>query len=282
MLGLLSHYTVETVGHSLFNNFKLALSNIFEKNNFKEIKNADDLKDISHLFIIDEHYEPNSRVWANDKFIGELNNRRIKTIVFNFEPIKNSFYPYARVLQAKLLEIKHLVQIIQDVNDFEIFESPFLNKQLLSKDTVLIESPCSKSDKVLFIGQCRGEQYFKRRQTIQEVSKYFEIELIVTDRVLSYNEFLQKLASFKYVLNPLGIGDFLNLRYFEILKLNSLPIQQSTQKMIENYEELNRNFSINFINPEELKEIKLSDFKQNKESLYLEDYLLNNGIKEIL
>jgi hypothetical protein len=282
MFGLLSHYSIETVGHSLFNNFKLALENIFGKINFKEIKNIEDLNEISHLFIVDEHYEPNSRVWANDKFINTLNNKKIKTIVFNFEPIKNSFYPYARVLQAKLLEIKHLVQLIQDVNDFEIFESPFLNKQLLSKNTVLVEPSENKSDKVLFIGQCRGDQYLKRRQTIQEVSKYFEIELIITDRVFTYSEFLKKLASFKYVLNPLGIGDFLNLRYFEILKLNSIPIQQSTQKMLEHYEELNKNYSINFIASEELKELKLDNFKQNKESLYLEDYLLNNGIKDIL
>ena len=90
---------------------------------------------------------------------------------------------------------------------------------------------------------------------------------ILINKSLTYKKYLENIASYKYILNPLGTGNFINIRFYEALELGSIPIQQITDKMQYWYNELD--YSIKFTNA---KNLNLNDFKFKKYSYYLEDY----------
>jgi hypothetical protein len=269
MYGLLCVDDISVVGHSLFNNFRLALYNFFDKNNIKDVNNVTDLHNVTHLIIVDEHHIPCVDIWKNDIFINELNARNIKTVVFNFEKIFSSSFPWNADHQRKLETIRNLVQFVSDIDDATILNQPTINKQYLSRDTCLGVSEIKKIDRILFIGQL-NEYYPTRRQLLDSASRSgLPVDIIITDRKLSYNEFLLKLNQYKFILNPLGTGKFLNLRFYEALKLSCIPIQQITPEMVSWYPELTQ--SINFIDFSEITEDTLSR-QVTRDEFYLEDY----------
>jgi len=271
MYGLLCIDDIAIVGHSLFKNFRLALYNCFDKNSFKDVTSVDDLKDITHLIIIDEHYIPCANIWRHDIFINELNRRNIKTIVLNFEKIYNSSFPWNTDNQLKLQTINNLTQFVSDVDDAKILNKHIVNKQFLSRDTVFeIKPQIEKNNRILFIGQL-NDYYPTRRQTIDDArASGLPVDIIVTDRRLSYSEFLQKLNEYTFILNPLGTGTFLNIRFYEALKLGCIPLQQITQDMIGFYPELSN--SINFINFKEITLDTLISHNIVTTEYYLEDF----------
>jgi len=283
MYGLICNDKIEDVGHCLFLNFRQALYNTFNKNNFKDIKEVSELCGLTHLFIIDEHYSPNVNIWKKQELIDKVNNLNIKVIIFNFEKIFNSAFPWNINHQKFVEQFRNLNQFLTDMEDLKILKTPFINKQLLSKDTYITKRNNNKiTDKVLFIGQTEGECYQQRRRVIDSVSRFLPLEIINTKRHYSYDEFLDILSSYKFVLNPLGAGNFLNLRYYEILKQGGIPIQQVVPDMKKMYNELNNNYSINFINSDELNMHTLNEFQQNKQELFLEDYFEEVSLKRFV
>ena len=273
MYGLICNDEITLVSHCLFLNFRSALYNTFGQTSFKDINNVEDIEGITHLFIVDEHFGPNVNVWKKQELVDRVNQLDVKVIIFNFEKIFNSAFPWNIDHQRFVEQFKHLTQFLTDMDDVRRLNTPFLNKQLLSKDThVKKRNFNKKTDKVLFIGQMEGNCYSRRREILSAVSQYLPLDIINTNRKYTYDEFLDILSQYKYVLNPLGAGNFLNLRYYEIIKLGSIPIQQVTPDMINNYTELQNNFSVNFCTPSELKDFNYTNFTQNQEELYLENY----------
>jgi hypothetical protein len=277
MYGILCVDDINIVGHSLFKNFRLALYNYFGKNNFVDVNSATNLNDITHLFIVDEHFAPCVEIWKNDTFIDQLNNRNIKTIVFNFEKIFSSSFPWNVDHQRKLETIKNLEQFVSDIDDARILNKTVINKQFLSRDTILdVEPSEQKNGRILFIGQLNNF-YSTRHQVLRDAqSSGLPVDIIITDRKLSYKEFLDKLNSYTFILNPLGTGTFLNIRFYEALKLKCIPIQQITPEMINWYPELDRALCFS-----EFSQVRLFT-PENKPNLFLEDYFteikLNNFI----
>lgn len=269
MIGIISHDNIDKVGHSLFLNFRLALKN-YLKQDFKNINNIQDLEGINLLIIVDEHYAPHVDVWKNDSFINELNLKKIKTIVFNFERIHSKSFPWNVDHQKKLETIKNLIQVVSDVEDATLYNKPFVNKQYLSRDTTLITPIKEKKERILFMGQINN-YYPTRRKIISELSATgIPFDIIVTNRTYSYIDFLQKMNEYKYIFNPLGTGKFVNLRFYEALKLGSIPIQQVTDNMISWYNELPRSFV--FTNIDQITFNLLQKFEPVSQEFYLEDY----------
>jgi len=272
MFGLICNDEISLVSHCLFLNFRAALYNILGKDKFKDIKQVSELDGLTHLFIIDEHFGPNVDVWKKQELVNRVNDLNIKVIIFNFEKIYNSAFPWNVDHQRFVEQFKNLTQFLTDMDDLKKLKTPFINKQLLSKDTYVTKRDNTKiTNKVLFIGQMEGDPYTRRRETLNAVSQYLPLEIISTNRRYTYDEFLDTLSKYKYVLNPLGAGDFLNLRYYEIIKLDSIPIQQIVPEMKNYYSELS-DYSINFSSPEELRDVDVLSFQQNNKELYLEDY----------
>ena len=135
-IGIICNDSIESVGHSLFLNFRMALKNTLKKE-LIDVKSISDLSDKKFLIIVDEHYDPNVKVWKHQNFINEINARNIKVIVFNFEKIYNASFPWNVDHQKFLEQIKNLEQYVSDVDDAKIMAKTIVNKQYLSKDTEL-------------------------------------------------------------------------------------------------------------------------------------------------
>ena len=269
MIGIISHDNIDKVGHSLFLNFRQALKN-YLKQDFKNINNVQDLEAVDLLIIVDEHYAPHVDVWKNDSFINELNFKKIKTVVFNFERIHSKSFPWNVDHQKKLETINNLIQFVSDVEDATLYNKPFVNKQYLSRDTTLIAPIKEKKERILFMGQINN-YYPTRRKIISELrATDIPFDIIVTNRTYSYIDFLQKINEYKYIFNPLGTGKFVNLRFYEALKLGCIPIQQVTDNMVSWYNELPRSFV--FTNVDQITFNLLQKFEPVSQEFYLEDY----------
>ena len=280
MIGIICQDDINIVGHSLFLNFRTALKN-YLKVDFKDVKTVEDLEGISLLFIIDEHYSPHVTVWKDDFFINTLNKKNIRTIVFNFERIHSKSFPWNIDHQNKLLQIKNLEQLVSDVEDAKIYNKKIINKQYLSKDTKLIAPKKDKLNKVLFIGQVNN-YYPTRKQVISEFNNLnIPFDIIVTGRRLSYIEFLNKLNEYRFILNPLGTGMFINLRFYEALDLGCIPIQQVTQDMSSwYYKDITK--GISFISLDQINMDLLQRANISQEKMYLEDYFEEINFKSLL
>ena len=276
MIGIICKDDVAALSPSLFLNFRLGLTN-YLKTKFVEVNGVDDLKHITTLIIVDEHFGPHVSIWKdNPQFVDELNNGKIKTVVFNFEKIFNSKFPWNADHQQKLETINDLYQLVSDVDDAATLNKKIINKQLLSKDLQLEHDPVEKENRILFIGQSDpvynpSWSYSRRFKILNELRSRpdLPLDIHITERKLSYREFLTKLASYKFILNPLGTGDFINVRFYETLKLGCIPIQQVTKNMLNTYSELSPNICHKFTTTDE---VGLPSRSFKKFEFYLEDY----------
>ena len=275
--GIICNDGIDTVGNSLFLNFRKALINHL-KVIFKDVKNHNDLNGLDYLIIVDEHYAPNVNIWKHDIFINIANEKSIKVLVFNFEKIHSAQFPWNIDHQNKLQTFKFLQQLVSDIDDAKLLKKDIINKQFLSKDTELVK-PGVKKDKVLFIGQVNN-YYPTRRNTISQFNALgIPFDIIITERKYTYKEYLDKLNEYKYIFNPLGTGKFINLRFYETLKIGSIPIQQLTEDMVPWYSELNKCFS--FVQVDQVSLHQLNKTQYNTENYYLEDYFDNIKLKDL-
>ena len=182
MIGIIATDDLSIVGHSLFKNFRLGLQN-YLKQELVNVKSINELENISSLIIVDEHFAPNVMIWKDDMFINKLNERNIRTTVFNFEKIFSSKFPWNEDHQRKLEQIQNLNQIVSDVNDADILGKTFVNKQFLSRDTELDFDVTVKKNRVLFIGQSDkmynpSYAYSRRYQLLKKISEIHHYQSI--------------------------------------------------------------------------------------------------------
>lgn len=272
MFGIICNDKVVDI--SLFTNYREALRLYFNEQ-FKDVKCIGDLNDITHLFIVDEHFNPNVQVWKWDNFIDTINSNNIKVIVFNFEKIYSSKFPWNVDHQNKLQQIKKLVQFVSDVDDCCRMGRFVITKQLLS-NTLSIKHTffnTPKKDRILFLGSNDkifnpSYSYSRRFQLLQELSKKdYPLDICVTDRKFTYSEFIKKLSEYKYILNPLGTGNFLNVRFYEALEVGCIPIQQVTNEMLSFYSELK--YAHTFTGADDFT---VPEMDYTYKNYYLEDY----------
>ena len=278
-------WTVETENYksSLYSNFKKALSSYIGEE-LVNVDSTEQLNNCNNLFVIDEHFNPHRNLITDSKFINILNKNNVKVIIFNTEKIYNSYWDYNLETQKKISKINNLVQILSDVDDISILSSPFPNKQYLSETVKYSLLNDVKKNEAVFYGQLKGSAYESRRKVLKDFSKNIDypLEVIESNRSLAYFDYLELISKYKYVLNPLGAGSFVNIRYFETLLVGSIPIQELSKKMLGIYKELTLGQSINFSRIRDLHTINFNVFKPNNFSYYLEDYFYDNKLKSIL
>ena len=272
MTGILCQDDINVVGHSLFKNYKLALSNYFQSV-LQPINSIEDLNNLDLLIIVDEHYIPHKQVWQNDAFINAINKLNIKVLIFNFEKIFNSQFPWNISIQHYVEKINRRLQIVSDVKDAKILNTSIINKQFLSRDTILEEPIDNKIDEILFVGQI-NEYYPTRREILNGIQQInSKVRVIQSDRRYNYKEFLNLINQSKYILNPLGTGEFINLRFYEALNLGCTVIQQYTEEMEKWYPELNKYSVLKFKTVDDFKNLNFNTVT-TYEQKFLEDYFM--------
>lgn len=267
----------------LFEYFKLALLNLFD-NNLNILSDLDQIHEVNNLIILDEQFEAHKNALLKNGVIDKLNSAKCNVIIFNFEKIYNSHFKYNSDTQKKITKIENLIHILSDVHDIKKIGSPFINKQLVSKEFKLNFDLPKKKNEILFIGQIKGKAYKHRRATLEKISQIsnFPITFKFPNRNLTYDNFLFELSKYQYVINPLGAGDFINVRYYESLLVNSVPIQQYKKSMKKYYKELNDSYSINFEEIDNKLNTQIRNFKIRKFNFYLEDYLYEVNFSSFL
>jgi|694.fasta_scaffold109860_2 hypothetical protein len=277
-IGLVCVPEIEIIGHSLFDNFYKALKN-YVNSEIVFVKSVNDLVDLNALIIVDEHLSFNIDIWKKPEFINRINELNLSTIVFNFEKVYNSSYTWNEDHQNNLLQIKNLHQFISDVDDAKILNKSYVNRQFLSRSTVLVPPITEKKDEILFIGQIYPD-YTTRVTLLKDLEEAnCGVKIIKSQRKYTYTEYLNILNEHKYILNPLGMGKFLNLRFYEALELGCTVIQQYTDSMLEWYPELNRPDVIKF---KDVADFLTLDFKTTPgKNIYLEDYFNEINLKSL-
>lgn len=277
-------WTTETEDYksSLYSNFRIAITNYLGE----ELLNVDSIelvKNCSNLIVIDEHFTPHREIVTNSRFIKLLNKHNVNVIIFNFEKIYNSFWSHNIKTQKKISKINKLVQILSDVEDISILGSPFVNKQYLSESMKFILPNIDKKNEIVFYGQLKGAAYKNRRQLLSDFTNRIDypLEVIESNRSMDYIDYLELISKYKYVLNPLGAGYFVNIRYFETLYVGSIPIQQFSTKMLDAYKEIDLSKSINFLTIKDLDNINFQNFKSINFTFKLEDYFYDNKLKNL-
>lgn len=281
MIGIVCTDDISIVGHNLFSNFRKAIISMFS--NVKDIRCSNDLADIETLIIIDEHFHHNVEIWKREEFLNVLNENNIKTLIINFESIFNSPFSLALDHQNFIQRINRKYQLVADVRDAKILGNSIVTKQHLSKNTDIFQVS-DKKNAGIFLGQIND--YYPTRHSIVEEFKSINIiepYVHVTDRKLTYTEFLNILGSYKYVFNPLGIGQFINLRFYEALNLGCIVLQQYTNEMYNFYKELNHPSVIKFRTIEELvKKLEDQTVEYTPYTETLEDYFKEINLKSII
>jgi hypothetical protein len=257
------------VDHSLFLSFKLAIQNHFEIQQFKIIQKLQDLEGVNRLFIVDEHFSYHINIWKNLDFIKAVNRKKIHVVVFNFEKIYSSQFPWNQDHQKALLLFENLYQLVSDISDAEILDKKLINKQYISSN-LSFKFSNGKQDRILFLGQC-NESYPNRAYVLNECQRLgLPLDIGISGRKLTYEEYLSALSAYRYILNPLGTGEFINLRFYETLKLGSVPIQQITPKMEKWYGELED--ALVFNDPKDIPNLINHKKEQPSKKYFLEDY----------
>ena len=274
----------EETDMSLFRNYKSALKSYLKIENFVDVTSTRDLNNLKYIFIIDEHFERNFNIWGKNDFINYLNEKQIRVIFFNFEKIYNSEFEWNIKKQEKVELIENRLQFVSDVDDLKKLGINTLTKQLLSIDSGISKYfTMKKKNRILFIGNkyknFKGNNPYSRRKILIENLKKMNLplDIKITNKKFIYSKFLETLASYKFILNPLGTGNFLNVRFYETLECGSIPIQQVTENMLNKYKELK--YAITFFNSSDLK-IKLREFQ--KMNYYLEDYFEEINLRKLI
>ena len=279
-IGLLWTDETENEDFSFFKNYKTAFKNFFKKP-INLVNSIDEISQFNNLIIVDEHYGPHNKIICDSRFIETINRYKINVVIFNTEKIFFSYWAHNLETQRNIEKLNNCIQILSDVKDIKRIGTPFKNKQYLSKDVSYRKEMNKKNDKILFFGQLDGKAYKNRRKILDKISKSINttLDIFKSTRSMSYEDYMKLLSKYKFVLNPLGAGEFINVRFFEALKVGAIPIQQITPLMSRYYDfEIGENISINFQRPNQLKSVNFKNFKYKPLNFHLEDYFYQSKL----
>jgi len=266
-----------------YENVETAVKTVLGNNNdYYHVHQFSDLEEnkIECLFILNDHHQHD--VFGTDQFINYLNDKNIRTIIFNYELINSPYFPWNLDIQRSVERIKNCYQLVADINDGLRLNKSLTTKQYLSKDTNLGVEPIpfeEKEDKITFIGNIYDQQYQSRGRLLQYILGMgigMPVEVIKSGYKLPFSEYITKLNTSKYILNPFGTGTFINVRHYEALELKCRPIQQITREnlgFIKYYPEI-ANKGLTFDSPDEIRDLLQKEYVP-EDTIYLEDWLRN-------
>lgn len=279
--------------HVLFTSYFYSLQNILKTKN-EEIKKLTDINEVNtgdRIFVIDDHYHPNAVIYMNPHLIAHCNKYNICVIFFTTEKMLSPFWDHTNTIQKQSLfnNTKHYYGDALDIEKFKC--DSFIVKQKYSQvyeplRQKLINKP--KLNEIVFIGQLEWidtKPWYSRRKEILKFATEqcdIKINLIKSDSKRTYLEYLNILSNYKYIINPLGIGDFFNIRYYDTLFVNSIPIQQYTPAMKRYYNEIDKSNGLFFTDINDLSNIfkTLKDISITCNHTWLEEYMIETNFTD--
>jgi len=268
--------------HMQFRNYFYALSSIY--GSIRLVNSKEDLLGLDILFVGDyfygyhwnivtdynEHKKPMPYI-GGENFVKRINELEITLVLLCAEKLMgDTYYHHAVPTYNILKKCNNFYHYVYDVDDSEILGDK-LHRLAMSKhykDWVKVES---KKDRIIFI----GAMYQSRREVINFVAKNFPLD-IYQSTIESWEDYMKLIAGYRFVLSPLGNANALVTKFYEILLVHSIPIQQVKSNTLKYYDiEAKFNDCIYFEDLEELaNKLTQCTLSQSQSEIWLEDYLI--------
>jgi hypothetical protein len=269
---------LEYTRNQLYKNYYYAIQYLFGE--VRLVQTLSDLNGIEILFVSDDHCYKHRTIFQQPGFVEICNKFEIKVVVFTTEKIFGTDFGNEKLYEY-LSGFNDLIHYTCDTDDCFVLGTK-ANRLCMSrhyKDYVKSE----KVDKAIFIGSAVEYYYQERNILLDEVSKIIPIDIIINPisevgsnvSPITWDSYIKAIAQYRFVLSPLGIGNFPTLRFYETLLVHSIPIQQVKQNIFDIYDiESQWDDCIFFENIEEIPDkIKSCIFTQSNREFWLEDYI---------
>jgi len=238
-VGVIADLTYER--HHLFSSYYSAISNIYNQVPVK-VLSADDLKGVEILFIGDDHYGGHKSIWTNPYFQFYCNVNNIKVVVLTNEKILGSFFPWNESNLGLLEGFHNLYHYANDVDDCRTLglklnrTAPSCNVKNYLDQQYDIRN-LKKINGILFIGQtrCPKNSYKERNELLENLKKHIPVK-IIDSTIQSWDEYILLLASYRFILSPIGNGNFFPMRFYEALMVGSIPLHQVRLNTLDTYD----------------------------------------------
>lgn len=261
--------------HHLFKSYYHSVKNLYGTPKVIDKHNPiQSLEGVELLFIGDDHFGPHKDIWLQTpNFIEECNKHKIHIVALTNERILDSFFPWNKENFIQLNKFDNLTHYANDVDDCNKLGLK-LNRQAMSRSFAPLNNFPEKKNKVVFIGAIKCKSYRERNIVLREIQKEIEVDIIASD-IPTWEEYMKTIAQYRFVLSPIGNGNFFPMRFYEALAVGSIPIHQVRENTLTMYDiEAQYDDCIYFKEPSELKK-KISNFTSltSHNRLWMEDNL---------
>jgi hypothetical protein len=255
--------------HMQFMNYYHALLALYGK--IKLVYGSDDLKGLDILFIGGAFHGPHMDIYLKEGFIDKCNEKDITVVLMSVEKIISDIHPRHIELYNVIAKSKKFIHYTYDIEDCKKFGTK-LFRVLMSKhykDYIPVKG-FAKKNKIIFIG-C---MYSWRKEILDYVGSHFELD-VFNSVFPTWEKYMQLISRYRFVLSPLGDANAFVAKFYEILLVHSIPIQQVKIDTLQYYKtEAEYPDCIFFEKVEELsKKIKQCLFQYSQSEIWLEDYL---------
>jgi hypothetical protein len=258
---------LEFTKHMQFRNYYYALISLYGE--VVMVQKAEDLPGLDILFIGGAFHGPHMKVFLAKGFIDRCNQEKIVVVLVSVEKILNSLHSSHLEIYKTLIKCDNLIHYTYDIEDTRKMGAKLFRLAMSRYYKDKVETNIgNKEDAIVFI----GVKYDWRKPILDYVSENFKSTIY--DSVFpTWEEYIKEISKFRFVLSPLGDADGLVTKFYEILLVHSIPIQQVTSNTLQYYDsESQFPDVIYFQKPEELIE-KVQQFKltHSQSEIWLED-----------
>jgi hypothetical protein len=220
---------LEFTKHAQFKNYYYAMLSLFP--NLLKVEKISDLMGLDILFIGNPFHGPNMDIYYQEEFVEECNRWGIKVILVSPEKIMNNRdCPIHVKIILHLSKAEHFYHYTYDVDDCVLLKTK-LHRVALSKRYKNYIEEEEKWNKVVFV----GSNYSNRRSSIEYMVSNFGME-VVEPNGRSWESYLRILNKYRFVFSPFGDANAFTARFYEILLVHSIPIQQVSENTLERYD----------------------------------------------
>jgi len=193
------------------------------------------------LFLGTSHHLPG--LFNSDEKIRFWNNIPFKKYFYQYEKVIRSFLPDSEQRERTIHKIASEAYAVQDEYDAVEYENTFKKKVVWLPDIISVERirrgqqypPLSQRPiDLLFVGKKQGPWYKQRQEMLSRLNSYGasrKLKTVIIDTsymrfndvdIIENNYYSQA----KVVINPIGTGNFFNIRFFETLAAGCICLQQ--------------------------------------------------------
>jgi hypothetical protein len=196
----------------------------------------------------------------------------------------SSFFPWNEDVYKNLKRFNNLHHFVCDADDAALLDRP-MSRLALSQDLYNENWRIKKKfDKIVFIGRtdCLFDSYKERKESIEAIKT--KIDIIIIESTFEYwEDYMEKLSQFRFVLCPVGNGNIITAKFYEALMVGGIPVQQIKDNTLDRLPiEKGLKGCIFFKNPQEMMmRMKTCKLKKSHNLIFMED-VLREALKDIL